>query len=184
MALDFGLATSLMPDPNEMTRWETAWAGDGQPVGEHESPAGPQATVMEMAVCMAAIANNGVVLHPYVISKVVSASGATTFETKPQIMGQAISEATAKTEQEILAGVVDSGTGTQARVEGADVIGKTGTAETGKEKSDAWFVGTAQANGRSVTVAIVIEEGDSGGDVAAPKAATMFLAALRELGAL
>ena len=77
---------------------------------------------------MAAIANNGVVLHPYVISKVVSASGATTFETKPQIMGQAISEATARTEQEILAGVVDSGTGTQARVEGADVIGKTGTA--------------------------------------------------------
>ena len=184
VALDFGLATSLMPDPNEMTRWETAWAGDGQPVGEHESPAGPQATVMEMAVCMAAIANNGVVLHPYVISKVVSASGATTFETKPQIMGQAISEATARTEQEILAGVVDSGTGTQARVEGADVIGKTGTAETGKEKSDAWFVGTAQANGRSVTVAIVIEEGDSGGDVAAPKAATVFLAALRELGAL
>ena len=184
VALDFGLATSLMPDPNEMTRWETAWAGDGQPVGEHESPAGPQATVMEMAVCMAAIANNGVVLHPYVISKVVSASGATTFETRPQIMGQAISEATARTEQEILAGVVDSGTGTQARVDGAKVIGKTGTAETGKEKSDAWFVGTAQANGRSVTVAIVIEEGDSGGDVAAPKAATMFLTALRELGAL
>ena len=184
VALDFNLATSLMPDPNEMTRWETAWAGDGQPVGEHESPAGPQATVMEMAVCMAAISNNGVALHPYVVSKVVSASGSTTFETRPQIMGQTISEKTAKTEQEILAGVVDSGTGTQARVDGANVIGKTGTAETGKEKSDAWFVGTAQANGRSVTVAIVIEEGDSGGDVAAPKASTVFLAALRELGAL
>lgn len=184
VALDFSLATSLMPDPNEMTRWETAWAGDGQPVGEHESPAGPQATVMEMAVCMAAISNNGVALHPYVISRVVSASGSTTFETKPQIMGQTISEKTAKTEQEILAGVVEHGTGTQARVDGANVIGKTGTAETGKEKSDAWFVGTAQAGGRSVTVAIVIEEGDSGGDVAAPKAATLFLAALRELGAL
>lgn len=184
VALDFSLATSLMPDPNEMTRWETAWSGDGQPVGEHESPAGPQATVMEMAVCMAAISNNGVALHPYVISKVVSASGSTTFETKPQIMGQTISEKTAKTEQEILAGVVEHGTGTQARVDGANVIGKTGTAETGKEKSDAWFVGTAQAGGRSVTVAIVIEEGDSGGDVAAPKAATLFLAALRELGAL
>ena len=184
VALDFNLATSLMPDPNEMTRWETAWAGDGQPVGEHESPAGPQATVMEMAVCMAAISNNGVALHPYIVSKVVSASGSTTFETKPQIMGQTISEKTAKTEQEILAGVVEHGTGTQARVDGANVIGKTGTAETGKEKSDAWFVGTAQANGRSVTVAIVIEEGDSGGDVAAPKAATLFLTALRELGAL
>lgn len=184
VALDFSLAKSLMPDPNEMTRWETAWAGDGQPVGEHLSPAGPQATVVEMAVCMAAIANNGVALHPYVVEKVVSASGSTLFTTRPQIMGQALSEATAKTERDILAGVVSGGTGTQARVEGAEVIGKTGTAETGKEKSDAWFVGTASANGRSVTVAIVIEQGDSGGDVAAPKAATLFSTALRELGAL
>ncbi len=38
--------TSLMPDPDEMTVWETAWAGVGQPVGEHESPPGPQATAI------------------------------------------------------------------------------------------------------------------------------------------
>ena len=184
VALDFALATSLMPDPNEMTRWETAWAGDGQPVGEHISPAGPQATVMEMAVCMAAIANNGVAMHPYVVSKVVAASGATVHETRSQILGQVVSEATAHTEQDILAQVVSGGTGTQANVSGAHVIGKTGTAETGKKNSDAWFVGTAQANGRSVTVAIIIEEGDSGGDVAAPKASTVFYSALSTLGAL
>lgn len=184
VALDFNLATSLMPDPNEMTRWETAWAGDGQPVGEHDSPSGPQATVMEMALCMQAIANNGVVMHPYVIQEVVSSSGVTTFKTQPQILGQAISGDTARTEREILAGVVAHGTGTQAQVEGADVIGKTGTAETGKPESDGWFVGTAQANGRSVTVAIVIEQGGSGGDIAAPKAATLFSTALRRLGAL
>lgn len=184
VALDFNLAESLMPDPKEMTRWETAWAGDGQPVGEHSSPAGPQATVMEMAVCMAAIANNGIVVHPYIVSKVVSASGTTVSETQPQIIGRAISEATAKTEQEILASVVSDGTGTQAQVGGASVIGKTGTAETDKEKSDAWFVGTATANGRSVTIAIIIEQGDSGGDVAAPKASRVLRSALSELGAL
>lgn len=184
VALDFNLAESLMPDPNEMTRWETAWAGDGQPVGEHDSPAGPQATVMEMAVCMAAIANNGVAVHPYIVSKVVSASGATTFETSPQIMGQVVAEKTARTEQEILEGVVDSGTGTQAQINGAKVIGKTGTAETGKQYSDAWFVGTATANGRSVTIAIIVEQGDSGGDVAAPRASVILHAALQELGAL
>lgn len=184
VALDFNLAKSLMPDYNEMTRWETAWAGDGQPVGEHDSPAGPQATVMEMAVCMAAIANNGVAMHPYVIEEVVSSTGVTTFTTQPKVMGQVLSEKTARTEREILAAVVESGTGTQARVEGAEVIGKTGTAETGKPDSDAWFVGTAQANGRSVTVAIIIEEGGSGGDTSAPKAATLFYAALRQLGAL
>ncbi|MCL2883029.1 MAG: FtsW/RodA/SpoVE family cell cycle protein, partial [Coriobacteriia bacterium] len=42
---DFSAAVSLMPDPSEMTEWETAWAGVGQPVGEHKSPPGPQATV-------------------------------------------------------------------------------------------------------------------------------------------
>ena len=184
LALDFDEATSLMPNPAEMTKWETAWAGVGQPVGEHASPAGPQATPMQMAVCMAAIANNGVAVHPYVIDKVISASGTTIAQTRSQLLGQVISESTAATEKQILATVVESGTGTKAQVDGAEVIGKTGTAETGKEKSDAWFVGTATAGGRSVTVAIIIEQGDSGGDVAAPLASDIFYSALSTLGAL
>ena len=184
LALDFDEKTSLMPDPKEMTRWETAWAGVGQPVGEHKSPAGPQATPMQMAVCMAAISNNGVGVHPYVVDKIISASGSTIAQTKTQLLGQAISETTASTEKEILASVVENGTGTKAQVEGADVIGKTGTAETGKELSDAWFVGTATANGKSVTVAVIIEQGDSGGDVAAPIASDIFYTALSTLGAL
>ena len=184
LALDFAETTSLMPNPEEMTTWETAWAGVGQPVGEHKSPAGPQATPMQMAVCMAAIANNGVAVHPYVIDKIISASGTTVAQTQPQLLGQVIAETTAATERNILATVVESGTGTKAQVDGADVIGKTGTAETGKEKSDAWFVGTATAGGKSVTVAIIIEEGDSGGDVAAPLASNIFYSALSTLGAL
>ena len=55
------LAKSLMPDPNEMTEWETAWAAAGEPVGEHASPAGPQATVLQMALVGCAIANNGTI---------------------------------------------------------------------------------------------------------------------------
>ncbi len=184
LALDFDEATSLMPDPKEMTRWETAWAGVGQPVGEHKSPAGPQATPMQMAVCMAAIANNGVAVHPYVVDKIVSASGSTIAQTRTQLLGQVISETTAATEKSILANVVESGTGTKAQVEGAEVIGKTGTAETGKPLSDAWFVGTATANGKSVTVAVIIEQGDSGGDVAAPLASDIFYTSLSTLGAL
>ncbi len=59
--------SSLMPDPAEMTTWETAWAGVGQPVGEHDSPAGPQATVMQMALVSAGIANGGEVMQPFVV---------------------------------------------------------------------------------------------------------------------
>ena len=47
---DFTITTSLMPIASEMTEWETAWAGVGQPVGEQASPAGPQVTVMQMAL--------------------------------------------------------------------------------------------------------------------------------------
>ena len=65
---DLPLATSLMPDPEEMTTWETAWAACGEPVGEHESPAGPQATVLQMALVGSAIANEGAIMQPYPVS--------------------------------------------------------------------------------------------------------------------
>jgi hypothetical protein len=42
---------SLMPVPGEMTTWETAWAGVGQPVGEHESPPGPQSQLCRWRWC-------------------------------------------------------------------------------------------------------------------------------------
>ena len=184
LAQDFSLTASLMPDPNEMTEWETAWSGVGQPVGEHKSPAGPQATPMQMAVVMAAIANNGTVLKPYIVDSVLSSSGEIISTTSPQILGQAISASAAQEEQEILKGVVEEGSGTAANVGGATVMGKTGTAETNNENSDAWFVGTATANGKSVTVAILIEQGNSGGEVAAPRAGSVFEAALEALGAL
>ena len=61
---DFPSLASLMPDPAEMTEWETAWAACGQPVGQHESPAGPQTTVMQNAVVAQAIANGGVAMGP------------------------------------------------------------------------------------------------------------------------
>ena len=64
-----------MPDPAEMTTWETAWAGVGQPVGEHESPAGPQATVLQMALVAAGIANDGVVMAPHVVGLVRDPDG-------------------------------------------------------------------------------------------------------------
>lgn len=41
LSFDLPLAKSLMPDPDEMTEWETAWAAAGEPVGEHASPGGP-----------------------------------------------------------------------------------------------------------------------------------------------
>ena len=100
------------------------------------------------------------------------------------MIGQAISKSAAKKEQSILKTVVSSGTGVAAQIDGATVMGKTGTAETENKKSDAWFVGTAKAKGKSVTIAILIKRGNSGGGVAAPKAQKVLETALEELGGL
>jgi peptidoglycan glycosyltransferase len=121
-------------------------------------------------------------MKPYLVSKVLAPSGAMVSETSPQIFGRALSSKAAKKERSILESVVENGTGGAAQIGGAKVIGKTGTAETGKSKPDAWFVGTASANGKSVTIALVIEEGESGGDVAAPRASNVLYTALEEVG--
>ena len=72
-----------MPDPNEMTEWETAWASAGEPVGEHESPAGPQATVLQMALVGCAIANDGVIMQPYLVDSVYNAEGTNSYRAAP-----------------------------------------------------------------------------------------------------
>ncbi len=185
LAQDFSVTTSLMPDADEMTTWETAWAGAGQPVGEHQSPAGPQATVTQMAVAMAAIANDGVAMKPYLVDHVLGSNGGTISTTTPVILGQAVSKETAQETQEALKYAVTNGTGGNAAIDGATVMGKTGTAEVGNNKENAWFIATATANGKSVTIALVVEHAsDEGAVVAAPKARTVLKTALEELGAL
>ena len=88
---DFNTLPSLMPDPSEMTEWETAWAACGQPVGQHPSPAGPQVTVMQNAMVAQAVANGGVVMNPYLVDHVLSPEGAAISTTQPKSLGRMIS---------------------------------------------------------------------------------------------
>lgn len=155
--LDFTSTASLMPVPQEMTEWELAWASCGQPVGQHESPAGPQMTVMQNAMVAAAIANNGIVMNPYVVDHVLSPEGATVSTTQPRSLGQAISVETAKLVKEAMLGVVDHGTGYLAQVEGTRVAGKTGTAEMGGDNVNALFIGFAPYDNPTLVISVCIE---------------------------
>lgn len=67
----------------------------------------------------------------------------------------------------IMRAVVTDGTGTQAAVDGRDVVGKTGTAQAQGDVEHAWFVGVYDG----VAFAVLVEEGGAGGQVAAPIAA-------------
>ncbi len=183
--LDFELpvVTSLMPDPDEMTEWETAWASAGEPVGEHESPAGPQVSVLEMAMVGCAVANNGTIMQPYLVDSVYNANGERSYQAQATTYLQAITSETASRVKEVLKDVVDYGTGTTAAINGVQVAGKTGTAEH-PDGDDGWFVGMANADSGtpSVVVAIVLEKNES--SVASAKAGDILETALRVRGEL
>ncbi len=155
---DLPVTTSLMPEPDEMTEWETAWAAAGQPVGEHNSPAGPQATVLQMALMGCAIANDGTMMKPYLVSSVHNADGVSSYEATPSKLASPINASTAARVRAVLEGVVKNGTGTKAAIDGIQVAGKTGTAEHAAG-DDSWFVGMAPSENCDVVVAIVLEKG-------------------------
>ncbi len=158
---DLPLSTSLMPNADEMTTWETAWSAVGEPVGEHNSPAGPQATVLQMALVGCSIANDGAIMQPYLVDGIYNTNGERSFSATPSKFSQPISSETASRVLGVLKGVVDEGTGTRAAVNGAYVAGKTGTAENGTgEEDSSWFVGIAGSDedNTSVVVAITLEK--------------------------
>ncbi len=170
---------SLMPDPAEMTEWETAWAGVGQPVGEHDSPPGPQATALQMALVAAGIADDGVVMEPHLLAAVTDEAGRKLTETRPHEWRTATDATTANTVTEMMVAVVESGSGRAAAIPGVSVAGKTGTAEAGKGlQTHAWFIAFAPAEDPEVAVAIVLENSGVGGRVAAPQARKILEAAL------
>ncbi|MRS12580.1 MAG: peptidoglycan glycosyltransferase [Actinobacteria bacterium] len=177
---DLPSVTSLMPDPREMTVWETAWAGVGQPVGEHQSPPGPQVTPLQMALIASGIANDGVVMRPYVIGAVSDRAGQVMSSTTPREWKTALDAQTADRVTDIMVGVITSGSGTRAQIPGVTVAGKTGTAEAGKSvETHAWFIAFAPAEEPRVAMAIVLENAGVGGRVAAPAAKGVLEAALQ-----
>lgn len=185
MEFDLPLAESVMGNPSEMTEWETAWAADGQPVGTGEKR-GPFATVLEMAMVGCAIADDGTIMHPYLVEGVFNANGERSYSAKGNAFLQACSDRVAERMTNVLSKVVSQGTGIGAAINGVQVAGKTGTAETGKTRDDSWFVGFAPADDPQAVVAMVLEEAVSGeeGINAATKSRPVLEAALKVKGVL
>ena len=160
---DFGTAESIIPDASEMTEWELAWAGAGQPVGQGHTP-GPQTTVMQNAVIAAAIANDGIAMNPYIVSQTLSPEGTVVKTTQSRSLGQAVSADTAAKVKEAMLAVVEDGTGTLAQVSGVKVAGKTGTAEVGSSTINSVFVGFAPYDTPTVAISVMLENYDEDSD--------------------
>ncbi|WP_436785805.1 penicillin-binding transpeptidase domain-containing protein [Yinghuangia sp. YIM S10712] len=125
-----------------------------------------QATPLQMAMVVAAIANNGKVMQPSLVNALRSQSLDTIESFQEKQIGEAVSPEVAKQLQDMMVGVVQEGSCPSAKINGVKVGGKTGTAQRGLNNSSppyAWFVSFAEVDGKKVAVAVVVE--DPGADV-------------------
>lgn len=134
------------------------------------------ATPLQAAVSFAALVNGGTVREPRVVDRVVDADGNLVQDVEsPVVRTVPISESTRSSLLTDLNRVVTSGTAAEAFDEFGDGLeligGKTGTGQTiATRDNHAWFIGVAPIDNPKYVVVVVIEEGGSGGAIAAPVA--------------
>ncbi len=144
------------------------------PIGQ-----GVAVTALQMLGVYCTIANHGYLMRPYVIQRVISSSGDTTYEAEPQVLAHVIRSDTAATMCRLLGRVTEEGgTGTRSCFDGFKVAGKTGTAQKpvrgGYSSTDfvASFVGFFPVEDPEVGIIVVVDHPTKksyyGGVVAAP----------------
>ena len=116
---------------------------------------------------MSVFANGGYLVKPYVVSKVGDIS-----VKKEEKIDLDFSPKTLETVREGLRKVVNDprGTGMKAKLKHVVVAGKTGTAQSSKDKDHGWFAGFAPFGDEKLTVVIFDEYGGKGGYYAAQTA--------------
>jgi cell division protein FtsI (penicillin-binding protein 3) len=141
---------------------------------------GISVTPLQLAAGMSAVVNGGKMMKPFVVREIRDPEGNTVFRGEPRELRRVLSPKTSAQMREILGSVVqEDGTGTQARIKGFLVGGKTGTAQkvepgTGKyspTKRTASFVGFLPLQDPELLILVVIDEPRGqvyGGVVAAP----------------
>jgi cell division protein FtsI (penicillin-binding protein 3) len=140
---------------------------------------GLSATSLQIAAAYATLANEGVLMKPFLVSKVVDADGLVLLENKPTPLRRVVSPQVAKSVVSMLETVVEKGgTATKARLEEYRVAGKTGTAQKVDPIAGGYsdrrlssFAGIVPAEDPRAVILVVIDEPSVdryGGDCAAP----------------
>lgn len=170
--------------PSTKYRAQTALSGIGQ--------FNDTATPLQMAMVASGIANDGELMRPYLVDRLATSGGREISKTRPQRYNRVVSSSDAGKLQDMMEDVVTDGTGGNAKIPGAVVGGKTGTAQHGVDNTGtpyAWFISYAKPSKDEqapVAVAAVVEDGAanrediSGGGLAAPIAKAVMTSVLEE----
>jgi penicillin-binding protein A len=143
------------------------------------------ATPLQMAMVSAGIANGGVVMNPRMVDRIINPDLSVQQTFGNTEFGRALESGLDAEMVQMMVANVSDGIATNARIDGVDVGGKTGTAENGPDKPyTLWFTGFAPAENPQVAVAVVVENGGgkgqtgSGNTIAAPIAKKVMEAVL------
>jgi penicillin-binding protein A len=163
--------------PADMDRPQTAMSGIGQ--------ASVTASPLQMAMVVSGIANNGIVMKPYLVNEIRAPDLSSLGITKPSELSRAVSPRTAGELTQMMVSVVNNGTGGNAAISGVDVAGKTGTAQSTPSRPPyAWFVSFAPADNPQVAVAVLVAQSNTerdeiaGGALCAPIAKAVMEAVI------
>lgn len=163
--------------PANGPRWnksETAYVSFGQ--GKIE------VTPLQVAIYFAALANGGTLWRPYLIDRIADRNGTVELETAPRQVGtlSGTQENFAAIRQGMYMVVNEKGgSGVRGKTQKSILYGKTGTADVEQAQKDTkhvWFAGFSEhpVTKKTYSIAVVIENGDSGGTTSAPIAGAFF----------
>jgi len=133
-------------------------------------------TPLQLNMITCAIANEGILMEPYLIDYVQNSAGNQIKVFSPSAYGSIMEKEEAAVLKALMEDVVEEGTATRLKGLSYTAAGKTGSAEYGtiKGESHAWFTGFAPAEDPQVCVTIIIEGAGAGGDYAVPIAKRIF----------
>ncbi len=164
-----GEIRGLVPNPKNWSRSSII----NIPIGH-----GVAVTPIQLVSAFSAVANNGLLMKPRLITHIDDADGKIIQSYDPEPVRQVISKETALQVRTVLEGVVERGTGKKAAVPGFRAAGKTGTAQKlmpdGKYSHDlfwASFVGFVPYDDPKLVISVSVDQPHPvyyGGDVAAP----------------
>lgn len=117
---------------------------------------------LHMAMITSSVANNGIMMKPYVLDYIITYSGKEKDKTIPEKKAQIFSYDTSFEIKNMMESVVVSGTAIKAKIKGVSVAGKTGTAENASGDDHAWFVAFAPSDNPQIAVSVILENSGKG----------------------
>jgi len=138
------------------------------------------ATPLQIVSAYGAIANDGVLMKPYIVQREFDENGEEVFSNQPQMIRRVVSKEVNEKLKQMFESVVEFGTGSMVKLLGVHIAGKTGTSRKyvdGKYETGSYnasFVGFFPAEKPEVVCLVILEKPKTGGYTGAMASAPIF----------